>query len=67
VSTLILLEKRVDDSLMDDFQTLVIPSRLRLLIEGHKANIKCIDTLGPGSNSVISGSSFVPPTPTSVD
>jgi hypothetical protein len=62
-----MLEKRADDRLMDDFQTLVIPSKLRLLIEGHKANIKCIDTLGPGSNSVISGSSLVPHSCASVD
>ena len=45
--------------LMDDFQPLIIPSTLRRLIEGHKANIKCIDTLGPGTNSVISGSRLV--------
>jgi COMPASS component SWD3 len=45
--------------LMDDFQPLIIPSTLRMLIEGHKANIKCIDTLGPGSNLVISGSRSV--------
>jgi hypothetical protein len=45
--------------LMDDFQPLIIPSTLRRLIEGHKANIKCIDTLGPGSNFVISGSRSV--------
>jgi len=46
--------------LMDDFQPLIIPSTLRRLIEGHKANIKCIDTLGPGSDLVISGSRSVP-------
>jgi COMPASS component SWD3 len=45
--------------LMDDFQPLIIPSTLRMLIEGHTANIKCIDTLGPGSNLVISGSRLV--------
>lgn len=44
---------------MDDYQPLIIPSQLKRLIEGHKANIKCIDTLGPGSYLVISGSRSV--------
>jgi hypothetical protein len=51
-------------SLMDDFQPLVIPSRLKMLIEGHKANIKCLDHLGPGSHSILSGSRYVPPSQT---
>ena len=44
-------------SLMENFQPLMIPSTLMRLIEGHNANIKCIDTLGPSSNLVVSGSS----------
>jgi hypothetical protein len=44
---------------MDDYQPLIIPSRLVMFIEGHKANIKCIDQLGPGTQSIISGSRYV--------
>jgi len=59
VSRLMESRKELMNRLMDDFQPLIIPSTLRRLIEGHKANIKCIDTLGPGSNLVISGSRSV--------
>ena len=59
VSRLMVSSEILMSRLMDDFQPLIIPSTLKRLIEGHKANIKCIDTLGPGSNLVISGSRSV--------
>lgn len=44
------------DSLLADYQPLIIPTRLSMLVMGHRANVKCVDYLGGESNLGVSGS-----------
>lgn len=46
-------------SLMEDYQPLVIPSRLSMLVQGHTANVKCVDALGLNMSLAVSGSRYV--------
>lgn len=44
------------DRLLQDYRPLEIPSKLLHLIEGHLANVKCVDLIGSTAQYVVSGS-----------
>lgn len=44
-------------TLLDDYQSLIIPNAIRTSFVGHKGNVKCAVFIGEEGTSVISGSS----------
>lgn len=55
----VVVNMQLTGSLLEDYQPLVIPSRLSMLLPGHTANVKCVDYLGPESSLAVSGSRYV--------
>lgn len=44
------------ERLLQDYRPLELPSKLLRLVEGHLANVKCVELIGSTAQHVVSGS-----------
>lgn len=49
--------------LLSDYSPFIVPNSLSSTLSGHTGNIKSLSFVGPSGAYLVSGSSYVPPSP----